>query len=132
MSTPTPDQLDAATIDLVFALRDSLTDDGPSLIDFWSDRGATAIATAAAGSDSAGQAITTACRKLQIGALSAGAAPVARRAAEIIDADYAAWARHVDQSLVYIVALARLERDNRRRGTKPTATTTISTEEPKF
>lgn len=123
MPTPTPDQLDAATIDLIFALRDSLTSDGPSLIDFWGDRATTAIATAAAGSDTAGQAITTACRKLQIDTLAANAAPVARRAAEIIDADYAAWARHVDQSLVYIVALARLERDNRKRGKKPTTPT---------
>lgn len=127
MSTPTPDQLDAATIDLVFALRDSLTSDGPSLIDFWADRATTAIATAAAGSDTAGQAITTACRKLQIDTLAANAAPVAHRAAQIIDADYQAWARHVDQALVYIVALARLERDSRKRGKKPTTAATAPT-----
>jgi hypothetical protein len=40
-------QLDRVTIDLIFALRDSLTDDGPSLIDFWSGgRAITALETA--------------------------------------------------------------------------------------
>ena len=43
-------QLDRVTIDLIFALRDSLTDDGPSHIDFWSGgRAITALETAAAG-----------------------------------------------------------------------------------
>ena len=57
MTTPTPDQYDQATIDLIFALRDSLTDDGPSRIDFWNGRATSALLTAAAGSDNAGQAI---------------------------------------------------------------------------
>lgn len=121
MPTPTPDQLDTATIDLIFALRDSLTDDGPSRMDFWRDRASTAIETAAAGADTAGQAITIAARKLQIGTLSPSAAPVARRAAETIDADYQAWASHVSRNIVYIVALAYLERDARKpeKSSKP-------------
>jgi len=62
MPTPHPDQLDQATIGLIFALRDSLTDDGPSRLDFWGGRAATAIETAAAGADNANQAITIAAR----------------------------------------------------------------------
>lgn len=128
MTTPTPEQLDSATIDLIFALRDSLTDDGPSRIDFWGGRATTAIQTAAAGSDSAGQAITTAAHKLQIIILPPNAAKRARRAAEIIDADYQAWATHIDRNLVYIVALAQLE----NRTKKTTKKTTKTTEEIPF
>lgn len=128
MTTPTPDQYDTATIDLIFALRDSLTDDGPSRIDFWGGRATTAIQTAAAGSDSAGQAITTAAHKLQITTLTTNAAKRARRAAEIIDADYQAWATHIDRNIVYIVALAQLE----NRTNKTTKKTTTKTEEIPF
>lgn len=82
MPTPHPDQLDQATIDLVFALRDSLTDDGPSRLDFWGGRAATAIETAAAGADNANQAITIAARKLQIPVLTTHAAQTAKTAAD--------------------------------------------------
>lgn len=132
MTTRTPDQLDTATIDLIFALRDSLTDDGPSRIDFWGGRATTAIQTAAAGSDSAGQAITTAAHKLQITTLTTNAAERARRAAEIIDADYQAWATHIDRNLVYIVALAQLENKTRKTTKKTNAESTKTTEEIPF
>lgn len=114
MSTPTPEQFDAATIDLIFALRDSLTDDGPSRLDFWGGRVTTALATAAAGSDNAGQAITTASRKLQIPQLRTTTAPVAKHSADIIDQDYQAWATHIDRNIVMIVALAALENKTRK------------------
>lgn len=109
MPTPTRDQHDLATIWLIFALRDSLTDDGPSRLDFWGERGRTAIETAAAGSDNAGQAITTMCRKLQIPTLGKEASERAQDAAEIIDQDYPAWARHIQQTIVYVMALARVK-----------------------
>lgn len=109
MTTPTPDELDLATIKLIFALRDSLTDDGPSRLDFWNERATTALETAAAGSSTAGQAITTAARKLQIPALGKNAAQHATDAANIIDQDYQTWARHITHNIVYIVALARIE-----------------------
>lgn len=128
MTTPTPDQLDAATIDLIFALRDSLTEDGPSRLDFWGGRVTTAIQTAAAGSDTAGQAITTAARKLQIDTLRSATAPAVKKLAAVIDQDFEAWAAHVDRSLVYIVALAAVENKSR----KAAKTTTITDEEPQF
>lgn len=74
MSKTPPELLDQATIDLIFALRDSLTEASPNRIDFWNGRAASAIATAAAGSQSAGQAITTAARKLQIDTLATSTA----------------------------------------------------------
>lgn len=109
MHTPTPDDHDMATIWLIFALRDSLTPSGPSFLDFWGERGRTAIETAAAGSDNAGQAITTMCRKLQIPTLGKAASERAQEAAGIIDADYPAWARHIQQNVVYVIALARVQ-----------------------
>lgn len=111
-ATPTADELDAATIDLIFALRDSLTD--VSRLDFWAGRATTALETAAAGSDTAGQAITTCCRKLQIGTLTAAASKTAAAAAAVIDRDYQAWAEHVARNIVYIVALASVQRDARK------------------
>ncbi|SHL46980.1 hypothetical protein SAMN05443637_13041 [Pseudonocardia thermophila] len=91
MTTPTA-ELDRATVDLIFALRDSLTDDGPSRMDFWSGgRAAAAIATAAAGAESAAQAITTAARKLQIPQIATRHAATVRRVADVIDSDYQAW-----------------------------------------
>lgn len=125
---PEPKKLDTATIDLIFALRDSLTDSGPSRLDFWSGgRGISALQTAAAGADCAAQAVTIAARKLQIPQLSAKASVAVKKAAEVIDLNYAAWAAHVDRSIVYIFALADVERQT-RRATKQKN----STEEPTF
>lgn len=128
-TTPTPEELDRVTIDLIFALRDSLTDSGPSRLDFWSGgRATTALTTAAAGASTAAQAVTIAARKLQIDQLAAKQAPVARRFAEVVDRDFPAWAAHIDQTIVYIVALADIE----RQATRKTKTTTPATEEPTF
>lgn len=118
------DQLDAATIDLIFALRDSLTDDGPSRLDFWSGRITTALEAAAAGADNAGHAITIAARKLQIDTLAAKPSAAVKKIAAVIDQDYPAWAQHIDRNAVYIVALARVENTARKAPT--------TTEEPTF
>jgi len=128
--TPTDRVLDQATVDLIFALRDSLTESGPSRLDFWTGgRAASAIATAAAGAETAGQAVTTAARKLQIPQIAAQQAASIVRLAAVIDADYAAWAAHVDRNIVYIVALADVERQTRKAAKTPT---TATTEEPTF
>lgn len=120
MTTPTPDELDAVTVDLIFALRSSLTD--VSLIDFWGGRITTAITTAAAGSEDAGQAITTACRKLQIESPSTRCADDLKRIGQVIDADYQAWASRIARNVIYIVALAMTEREERKTTKKPTST----------
>lgn len=113
--TPTEEQMDEATIKLIFALRDSLTDDGPSRIDFWSGgRAATAIQTAAAGSSDSHQMLTTVCRKLQIPQIAVSQSATVINACNIIDADYTAWQDHIDRTIVYIIALA----DMRRRQAK--------------
>lgn len=118
MTTPTPNELDQATIWLIFALRDSLTNDGPSHLDFWDGRVTTAIDTAAAGSDCAAQAITTASRKLQIDVLSSSASKTVQDIQKIIDEDYGAWSQHVSRNLVYIVALARVQNQELRAARK--------------
>lgn len=128
MPTPTPDQLDQATIDLIFCLRDSLTDDGPSRLDFWSGRATTAIDSAAAGADTAAQAITIACRKLQIDVLTLDASKRAKKAADVIDQDYAEWARHISRNLVYIVALAKIANSTDKAAKRAAR----HTEEPDF
>lgn len=111
IDTPTTDELDEATIVLVFALRDSLTDGGPSRIDFWSGgRAATALQAAAAGASTAAEALTIAARKLQITQIAATKAKTALQACATIDRDFEAWASHIDQTIVYIVALADVRR----------------------
>lgn len=122
MPTLTPDQLDAATVDLIFALRDSLTDAGPDLIDFWNERAATAIETAAAGADTAPQALSIACRKLQIEGIKPGAVDTAKRATDVMGEDFQAWVAHVSKTMPYIVMLARLDRDNRKKPAKKKTT----------
>ncbi|MSS45311.1 hypothetical protein FYJ43_04465 [Cutibacterium sp. WCA-380-WT-3A] len=130
MTTPTPEELDAVTVDLIFALRSSLTD--VSLLDFWAGRVTTAITTAAAGSEDAGQAITTAFRKLQIESPSIYCADGLKRIGRAIDVDYQAWASHVSRHIVYIVALAMTERDKHKIIKKSTEKTTATTEEIPF
>lgn len=114
MPTPTTEQLDQATIDLIFVLRDSLTDDSPSRRDFWGGRCTTAIQTAAAGADNAAHAITIAARKLQIEVLTTEASKRASKAAAIIDMDYQKWETHIDQTLIYIVALAKIQNSTQK------------------
>ena len=113
--TPTPDQLDQATIRLIFALRDSLTDDGPSRIDFWSGgRAISALESAAAGASTGAEAVSMAARKLQIPQISKHAAKTVVEAAAVIDQDYGAWASHITRNAVYILALADIERIEQR------------------
>ena len=122
MTTPTSEELDAITVDLIFALRSSLTE--VSLIDFWAGRVTAAITTAAAGSEDAGQAITTAFRKLQIESPSTKCADDIKRIGQAIDSDYQAWASHVNRNIVYIVALAMTEREKRKTTKKTTKAAT--------
>lgn len=106
-----PDILDQVTVELIFALRESITTISP--LDFWSSRITTALETAAAGSSTAAQAITTACRKMQIDRLTPDAARSAVAIEPLIDAHYEQWATHVHQNIVYIVALANVDRARR-------------------
>ena len=101
----TPDRLDDLTVQLTFALRDSLTDVSP--LDFWQGRAITALATAAAGADSIQQAITLAARKLQIDGFDAKSSPVVVAVAKELGPNFQQWATHLDKTLVYIIALAR-------------------------
>lgn len=110
------DTLDKITIDLIFALRDSLTD--VSRIDFWAGRAATAIETAAAGASTWPEAVTIACRKLQIGTLTNISASTVTSAEP---PDYEQWASHVSRNIIYIVALANVARAT--RNTKPKTAT---------
>ena len=113
--TATPEQLDRATIDLIFALRDSLTDDGPSLIDFWTGgRAISALEAAAAGASTGAEAVSLAARKLQIPQFAVKQAKTITHCATIIDQDYPAWASHITRNAVYILALADVERQEKK------------------
>ena len=128
--TPDVDALDRATVTLIFALRDSLTDASPSRLDFWDTRAKTAIEAAAAGSATAAEAVSAACRKLQIDTLTKDAATrVVTEVTPIIDADYPAWAAHVARTITYIVALARVENDETKTAKAAARTATTTTQE---
>lgn len=110
-TTPTAEQLDQATIKLIFALRDSLTDSGPSLIDFWTGgRAISALEASAAGASTGAEAVSLAARKLQIPQISKHQAQTVIDAAKVIDQDYGAWAAHITRNAVYILAMADIER----------------------
>ena len=140
MPTPTTNELDQATIDLIFCLRDSLTDDGPSRLDFWGGRATSALETAAAGADNAAQALTIACHKLQITTLTTEAAKQATKACQVIDQDFPAWQAHVNRTLVYVVALAKVMNSKTKPSKKNTkadtpaahTTSSIFDKEPNF
>ena len=112
--TLTPDQLDTLTIDIIFALRDSLTDAGPSRLDFWDSRAATALETAAAGAQDMREAVTIAARKLQIDSLGKEASQVVVKVAAAVGDEFPAWADHVARNLIYVVALARVANDEKK------------------
>lgn len=132
MTIPMSD-IDRATVDLIFALRDSITDDSVDYQGFWSGgRCLSALQAAAAGSETAGQAVSEAARKLQITQYATRVAPTVVRVASVIDADYPAWARHIDTTGPYLLALADVERQRRkaaRSESAPTPTTTETTPE---
>jgi hypothetical protein len=128
MTTTKPDldDMDRITIDLLFALRDSLTD--VSRLDFWTGRATTALTTAAAGASTWAEAVTIAAHKLQIDVLTNGASEtVARLGAEL--GDFEAWSSHVDRNIVYIVALANTERDSRKPTRQPAEPISAATTE---
>ncbi len=130
-TTPTPEQLDRATIDLIFALRDSITDDGPSLIDFWSGgRAISALEAAAAGASTGAEAVSLAARKLQIPQIAGKQAKTVTHCAAIIDLDYGAWASHITRNAVYILALADVERQERKASRAETKTVKTATKQP--
>lgn len=112
--------LDRATIDLIFALRDSLGE--VSALDFWQGRAHSAIQTGAAEASTAGHAISRAAQKLQIPVISPKVAPAIKSVTAVIDEDYDAWAEHVDRSLIQIIALASTERAARKTKTAETTT----------
>ncbi|GAA2185085.1 hypothetical protein GCM10009785_35260 [Brooklawnia cerclae] len=126
----TADDLDDITVDLVFALRDSLTED-VSRLDFWQGRAATAIETAAAGGEAWPQAVTIAARKLQIPQLALEASKTITKLGGRIEGHYSQWQAHVARNLVYIVALARVENTSRKTP-KPDPEPTTDTEEAIF
>ena len=127
-TTPTLEQLDQATIDLIFALRDSITDDGPSLIDFWTGgRAISALEAAAAGASTGAEAVSLAARKLQIPQIATKQAKTVTRCAATIDLDYGAWASHITRNAVYILALADVERQERKATRAATKTTKTAT-----
>lgn len=114
--TTAAERLDQVTIDLIFALRDSLTED-VSRLDFWAGRAATAIETAAAGAQDMHEAVTIAARKLQIPTLGKGASQA------VVDAcgkvtDYEEWAAHVTRNIIYILALARVINDEKKTASR--------------
>ena len=119
----TPADLDRTTVDLIFALRDSLTD--VSRLDFWEGRCVTALQTAAAGASTGGEAVSIAARKLQIDGFGVEPSRVVARVAAAIDTDYAAWAEHVAATGIYLVALARVENTTKKAAK-------AATEEPMF
>ena len=112
--TTTPEQLDEATLTLIFALRDSLTDDGPSFIDFWSGGRCISALEKAASASCAAEALTKAAHSLQIPQIYAKRAKDVVEACAIIDQDYQAWARHIERNRIMIVALADVKRQEMR------------------
>ena len=130
----TPDRLDDLTVQLTFALRDSLTDVSP--LDFWQGRAITALATAAAGAGSIQQAITIAARKLQIDGFDAKSSPIVVAVAKELGPNFQQWATHLDKTLVYIIALARAAnsdaKESRRAAKQPASATQTANELPNF
>lgn len=106
--------LTQATINLIFALRDSLTEDGPSRLDFWDTRCITALQTAAAGASNEGEVLEIVCRKLQIPSLTAKVSKDAVGALTLIGESFQAWQRLIDREGVYILALAKLQNRTRK------------------
>jgi len=106
------EQYDRIACDLIFALRDSLTE--VSRLDFWAGRATTAVETAVAGAESWEQMVTIASHKLQIETLTKeSAASIVKLAAEVGDS-FTDWCNHVGRNIVYIVALANVERELRK------------------
>lgn len=124
-----------ATVDLLNALLDSADVQTIGVANWW-PRAATALETAAAGGESAAHAVTIAARKLQIETLTRDASETVARVAPLIDADYPGWSETVAREAVYIVALARVSREERKTAAKAAReakkTPAATTERPMF
>lgn len=114
---PDLDPLTQATIDLASAVLDSADIEVIGKSD-WYSRAQAALETAAAGSQSTAEAVTTMGRKLQIyGALDARSSETVTRVAPVIDAHWNEWVEKVARESTYLIALTRMTR-NARRATK--------------
>ena len=108
----TSPDLSLATVDWLSALLDSADTDVIGVANWW-PRATSALQTAATAA-TYGQAVTTACRKLQIDVLSPRSAQALTAAEAVVGADLEAWRRIVEAEAVYIVALTRIARTSRR------------------
>ena len=106
--------LTQVSIDLTNALLDSADVKTIGVSNWWG-RAQTALETAAAGAENAGHAVTIAARKLQIDTLSKASAETIARVSPIIDEHWQEWAQNVARESVYIVALARVAREERKK-----------------
>lgn len=106
------DDLTTTTVELVSAILDSADMD---LIgrDHWYSRAQAALETAAAGSQSTAQAVTTMCRKLQVDALTAASAQTVTRIAPTLDAHWGEWVEKIAREAPYLIALTRVTRKTR-------------------
>ncbi|WP_280503006.1 hypothetical protein [Nocardia farcinica] len=116
MTDTTMDLVDVS-IDLLSALLDSASTDVIGVANWW-HRAQTALETGAAGGENAGHAITIAARKLQIDTLSEKSAKTVARVAPILDTHWADWVETIARESVYIVALTRVTRSEKKAATK--------------
>jgi len=122
---PEPDLIDA-TIRWQSALLDSASTDVIGVASWW-DRATTALTTAAASATTYPQAVSTACKKLQIDTLSEPSARILSELEKVIGPRLAEWCETASRDAVYITAMTRVER-TAKRATK--TTTTKTTPEP--
>lgn len=107
------EDLTDTTVRLMNALLDSASTDVIGVSNWWA-RAKTALETAAAGAENAAHAVTIASRKLQIDTLTKDATATITEVGPIIDAHFSEWTAIVARESVYIVALTRVSRDERR------------------
>lgn len=109
------DPLERATVDLMFALRDSLTDRGPSFVEFWSGgRCESAIRAAAAGATDAAEAVSKTAHQLQIDQYTVTQSPEVVRIVAVIGPRFQEWKHLVKRKTPYLRALADVERAAKR------------------
>lgn len=113
MPEPDPSDLIAATVRWQSALLDSASTDIIGVSSWW-DRAATALTTATASAATYAQAVSTACRKLQIDVLSEPSARTLAELEPIIGPLLSQWCELASRDAVYITALTRVERTTKR------------------
>lgn len=112
------DDLTTLTVEWLSALLDSASVDIIGATHWW-DRAASALETAAAGADSAAQATTIACRKLQIDVLSEQSSATVADIAARLDTRWGEWVEKIAAESIYLVALCRVQRAERRARREP-------------